>query len=560
MTVRPLRIALGDLSYINAANATNSNIGWQNNLYVPLNIGYLASYAKRKFGKDIEVALFKDPAEMIDRVRRWRPDLIGLSAYYWNAELDKLMVRKARAISGYAPVIVMGGPSIDSDQAEKSLYGVGNPGVDVFLPNEGEEGFATLVGYMVGGCTFAPRDMPVPLGLKTDLDELPSPYLDGTLDQFMDGPFQPMIQTSRLCPYTCHFCVSGKNRGKLRAFALDQVREELAYIGKRFNDRPEHVLHIVDENFGILDRDIEVAKFVRDTKSVYGYPNKVFFYNDKRFTSIARDVHETVAGMVYHGVCLSLQSENPETLKAISRRNLTDEQVTSAIGWAHGRGVKTSTELIFGLPMENRKSFRLLLDKCARLGFDSILCYNLIIFDGIEMNRASYREQYRLRTMRRLMHGNSGWIDGELCVESEEVVVESSTFGFDDYKYFRAMNTLFHAIFINGLHLDFFRRLVASGASLTDFLERMLAPTGGQGYAEEKHGMWLAELDVAMDLELYDDEHLASIIAEAKAGRMDLPSEIKVQPIFARKLSDNEHGWVARIIERLAQDQKQMVA
>ena len=151
-------------------------------------------------------------------------------------------------------------------------------------------------------------------------------------------------------------------------------------------------------------------------------------------------------------------------------------------------------------------------------------------------------------------------VDGELCVESEEVVVESNTFGFDDYKYFRAMNTLFHAIFINGLHLEFFRRLVAGGASLTDFLERLLVSTGGQDYAAIAHNKWLGELDVAMDLELYDDEHLANIIAEAKAGRMDLPSEIKIQPIFARKLSDNEHGWVARIIERLARDQKQMVA
>jgi len=544
--MRPLRIALGDLSYINDANETNQNVGWQNNLYVPLNIGYLSSYTKHKFGRDVGITLFKDPTSMLEYIRNIKPDLIGLSAYYWNAELTKLIVQKTREISGYSPIIVMGGPSVDSDQTEQALYKDRNPGVDYVIPNEGEEGFVSVVSGILGG-----SEIIIPMGLKTELDNIPSPYLDGTLDPFLTGPFQPMVQTSRLCPYTCSFCVSGKNRGKLRAFNLDQVREELIYIGKRFNDRKDHVLHIVDENFGILDRDKEVAKFVRHTSDTYDYPKQIFFYNDKRFTQIARDVHEIAGSMVYHGVTLSLQSENPETLKAIKRRNLTDEQVTSAINWAHGLKLKTSTELIFGLPMETRASFKALLDKCAKLGFDSILCYNLIIFDGIEMNRKAYREQHSLETKRRLMHGNSTWVNNDLCVESEEVVISSNTFNFDDYRFFRAMNALFHAIFINGLHKEFFRQLVARGESLTGFLEKFLEPTPDSDYAAQAHRDWLFEFDKAMQDELYDDNALNNLISDVKIGRKELPVEIKLQPIFARKLSDHKHGWVKTIIDRI---------
>lgn len=544
---RPLRIALGDLSYLNDASSLDPKVGWDSNLYVPLNIGFLASYAKRRFGRDIDVRLFKDPVAMLQHVRDERPELIGLSAYYWNAELDRLVVRKARSIPGYAPKIVLGGPSVDSDPAEQALYRARHAGVDLVIPNEGEAGFASVVAAMLGG-----NDIRIPLGLSTDLGEVPSPYLDGTLDPFLDGPFQPLIQTSRLCPYTCAFCVSGKNRGKLRAFPLDQVREEIAYIARRFKERPDYVLFIVDENFGIMERDIDVARFLRQAHDTMGYPAKVFYYNDKRFTHICRSLQEILGSICYQGVTLSLQSENPETLKEIKRRNLTDEQITSAISWAHGLGLRTTTELIFGLPMETRQSFKALLDKCARLGFDWILCRNLIIFDGIEMNRVGYRDRLKLRTRRRLMNGNAQTIDGELCAESEEVVVSSSTFDFEDYKFFRALNTWFHAIFKDGLHRPFFDRMIARGDSLADFLERMLVPAAGDDPAARQHRAFLFELNAAMEAELHSDASLADMIAEAERGGKPLPAEIKLQPIFARKLLDNEHGWVAEIIARTA--------
>ena len=41
------------------------------------------------------------------------------------------------------------------------------------------------------------------------LDEIPSPYLTGILDEFFDGRLVPMIQTNRGCPFSCTFCVDG---------------------------------------------------------------------------------------------------------------------------------------------------------------------------------------------------------------------------------------------------------------------------------------------------------------------------------------------------------------
>ena len=43
-----------------------------------------------------------------------------------------------------------------------------------------------------------------------DIRKLPSPYLSGDLDDFLDGRLLPTIQTNRGCPFTCTFCTEGQ--------------------------------------------------------------------------------------------------------------------------------------------------------------------------------------------------------------------------------------------------------------------------------------------------------------------------------------------------------------
>lgn len=673
--MKPLRIALGDLSYLNDAN--------RHNLYTPLGIGFLAAYAKLRFGRDVSVRLFKDPKRLLQHARDERPHLIGLASYYWNDRLNDLTGRRLRAELDDV-VIVAGGPCIDTDLNEMADYRGRRPWVDFIVPNEGEEAFCNIVEWAMNCSTDIPK---IGYGTSTDLAQVPSPYLDGTLDEFLEEgqPFQPLIQTSRLCPYTClagdtpvntiagdisirmlaekygdagfpvftfnlktwdtfltdsirirkygedqqlvrvhfddgahldctpdhriqlsrnrlleceasnlpigafvqtmtmrtdisdidrrvtqvewlaekgdvycltvpeygwffannvlvkncSFCVSGKMRGKLRAFPMEQVNAEIEFIAKRFADRPKFILYIVDENFGILERDVEVAKCVRRAMDVVGYPRQVFFYNDKRFTQTSRDVHEILGPACWHGVTLSLQSENPETLKAIRRRNLTDGQVKDALAWAKGLGLKTSTELIFGLPMETRESFLALLDKCAAAGFQAIQCYNLIIFDGIEMNRPAYRQAHGLVTKRRLIHGNSGTVDGERVVESEEVVVSSFSFDADTYRLVRSLNVFFHAVYVYSVRRREVDAAVANGASVTSILMGLLQPMS------DEHAAFLDDLAAAIDAELLDDADVAAIAGGERAP----PTVVKIQPVFAGRIEAAADGWAGAAID-----------
>ena len=122
-----LKVFLGDLSYINNQN--------KHNLFVPLNIGYIASYAKKLFKRDIEITLFKDPQQILDEIRNQRPAVLGLSFYYWNTALNHAVVKETREILGENNVtIVWGGPSVDSDISQQGHLFERFPEVDAARP------------------------------------------------------------------------------------------------------------------------------------------------------------------------------------------------------------------------------------------------------------------------------------------------------------------------------------------------------------------------------------------------------------------------------------------
>ena len=95
-----------------------------------------------------------------------------------------------------------------------------------------------------------------------EMDEVPSPYLMGLFDDLLQDPtLMPIIQNIRGCPYLCRYCVSGTQFGKIRHFSLERIKEEIFYLQKNAKNR---FLRFSDDNFGIVDHDVEVAKFIRN--------------------------------------------------------------------------------------------------------------------------------------------------------------------------------------------------------------------------------------------------------------------------------------------------------
>ena len=60
----------------------------RDSLTVPLNVAYLKAYALKNQSSKIDIKLFKDPNELLKAFYFKKPDLLGLSNYGWNEDLN----------------------------------------------------------------------------------------------------------------------------------------------------------------------------------------------------------------------------------------------------------------------------------------------------------------------------------------------------------------------------------------------------------------------------------------------------------------------------------------
>ena len=551
-----LKLMLADFCYFNR-NTFGSR-------YTPLNIGLLAQYANQEFGKNISISLYKSVDKFLNQAKENPPDIVGLAVYFWNTALNQYVVKCLREMFGEKIVIVLGGPSIDSDKLEQYKFLTEKfPGANAVVVNEGELGFGNIIKKTfsdrknlfkdhINGVSFVRDNQLIQgsfTGLNLDLATLGSPYLSGLMDEFMHSEYQPLIQTSRFCPYTCAFCVSGKNRGKLRGYPIEQVKEELKYVSKKYADRPHHQLRIADENFGILKRDVEIAEAIVQCKKDYGFPKIVNFYNDKRFTETSRAVINLLGNMTTAGLKLSLQTDNPETLKAINRRNVTKEEIDDALAWASNLGIPATTELIFGLPYETRDGFIDSLNAAIDQGFDNIKPNHLFIMDGIELNRPSHREKFKIKTKYRTLGQNYTKHDGHFIAEYEEVVVSTDTFSYEDFLDVRSINFLFFAVFTLDFQTWFFQFIRSEKISLSNFFLKFIKPNRNinwpKGYLR-----FLDDFKTSVEDELHNSRE--ETLVEAKkiyeSNNNDVGEPTQINTRFGARLIYQEYEWVKPVL------------
>ena len=572
---RNLNIMFGDFCYFNRHTLHER--------YTPLGIGLIGQYTKQQFGEDVEVSLFKSVDKFLEKSAEKAPDVIGLSVYYWNMAQNQYVVSRIREMYGKNVLVVLGGPSIDNEIKEQHKFlSTVFPTADAVIINEGEIGFTNIIRKVfdnrdnlfkeaIDGISFLNGDEVIQghaVGTNIDLSTVASPYLSGLMDEFMDSDYQPLIQTSRFCPYTCAFCVSGKLRGKLRGYPIEQVREELKYVSKKYADRPHHTMFIADENFGILKRDVEIAEALKKCSSDYSYPRKVFFYNDKRFKETSRKVIEILGDINQGGLVLSLQTENPETLKAINRRNVTEEEIDDAINWASKLNISTSTELIFGMPHDTRDSFVELLDRSVKRGFDQVWCHNLFLMDGIELNRPDAREKFGIKTKFRQLGTNYGSHNDSFFGEYEEVVVSCNSFTYEDFLEIRNLNFMYYAVFSLNFQKWFFHFIRNSKVKLSEFFLKFINPDRNKQWPDG-YLKFLDNLKATIEGELHDSRE--EVIAKAKetyyTNDEDVGDPSRINVNLGARLIYQEDNWIKDVLmhhlesiskEKLSDDAKEL--
>ncbi len=328
---------------------------------VPLRLEYLAS-SVRGAVECVEVLDLANGSGRLDKaLRRFRPDLVGISINYISTHVNGLALAKQAKAAGAR--VVIGGYQATAMVQEFAVH----PDIDSVVRGEGEETLRELVeGKPVGeirGLSYARDGAAVhntARPLIADLDSIPLPDrtrrdrtyrlpfadLDGNVATSYD-----MIITSRGCWGRCTFCTEPlMSAGKQRYRRPEKIVEELAEIVKLHRGKRLRV-HIADPNFGgniritheLCDRLIEFRR--RCAIDLH-------FFVSVRTSTIANHPDLTkkmmAAGIDY--LFVGMESPRNQDLRVVSKKGETQEKQELAVRYLREGGAEIMSNFLIGLP------------------------------------------------------------------------------------------------------------------------------------------------------------------------------------------------------------------
>ncbi len=444
-----MNIYFGDLAYLGKNNYTTP---------IPLNAGFISSYVNKHL--PVKIKIFKDPNKLLDTINEKCPDILALTCYNWNTNLNFAIAKKSKKNNPNLKII-MGGPAfVTEDNEWIEQFFLTNPFIDLFIVREGEYSFLKCVELLSDNNfdltksdhskwpnTFYGFDHkskkiihnPILPVERLELSTIPSPFLNGMLDEFLhDKHLAPIIETNRGCPYNCSFCVWGQaTLTKLRRFDLDTIKEEIRYISKETKN-PTKIMYVADANFGILKRDSEIADTFMECKEKYDFPKRLFVYSLKNQTIHSIGTYEKIKSIA--NMSMSYQSTNEKTLEEIGRKNIPIQNYSKNRMLCEQKGINTYCEMIYGLPDETYETFTNGISEVLQAGQERIQLYAHSINLGAETATKGYMKKFGFETMFRYQPEYCGTHHGMSTTEYEEVVVKTNTMSFEDFLKIREVH------------------------------------------------------------------------------------------------------------------------
>jgi len=477
--VKKLNVFLADLTH------TETCIVSEN---IPLNLGLIKSYVIKRFGSEVDVTLYKYPEQFLKAINENKPDILGVSNYVWNSNISEWACNKTREL--YPEIlIVKGGWTFPMDDKEREKFLLKNKNTDVYLIHESELSFATVVEkFLAGGreavfvkpipgCAYIDHDQSPPALVVgqgqlyiENLDDIPSPYVTGILDEFFDGDLTPIIETMRGCPFHCNYCNSAiPYYSKVRSFSDQYVLEELDYIAKQIRIKGGGPLIICDSNFGMYPRDESVSERIANIRKDQNWPNSILLTTGKiKIEQVLRSVSHLKDMLV---PSMSVQSMNPDTLKAIGRKNIEVSEYKTLTGYAKKLGLTVYAEVILSLPKETRETFwegiKLLVDS----GASKIIVYTLQMNYGTIYRVDKYCEEHGYKGKYRLIPNALGRYDGDIVFDVEKVAIRNNYLNFDDYLECRCFAFYIELFYNNYCFHEVTKLLNERGISTSDYME-----------------------------------------------------------------------------------------
>lgn len=321
-------------------------------VHTNLAVRYLDKIAREVCQSSIMEFSINDNLYSMERnIMDYIPDVVAFSCYIWNYNI---VIELCSILKKIKPdlKIVLGGPEVSYNG-----YDIieDNSDVDYVIKGEAELILTDFIKHLMYGdppprnnLTFRENGIVVdfPVGELPDFSKIPFPYDD---DSELNGKIV-YYESSRGCPYSCKYCLSGEN-AKVRFKDSEIVKKDLKY----FDDKGYSLVKFVDRTFNAnRSRACEIWEYINDLKG------------DTRF-------HMEITGEILDEHTIELlnkvkpeklqfeigvQTTNTETMKAINRSCNINKLFGYISDLLLNTQIHIHLDLIVGLPHENMDSFK----------------------------------------------------------------------------------------------------------------------------------------------------------------------------------------------------------
>ncbi len=337
---------------------------------------------KNQEAEIFEYTINSSKGELVKSILLTNCNTIAFCCYIWNIEFIKSVVFELRGNSKINYMIILGGPEVTYNPN----YYIDNYDIDYIICGEGERPLSDLICEieknnfypLIDGVTHKFHDG----GIYFDNQTPPSPYSKEYFSALENKI--AYIETSRGCPFSCTFCLSGRKE-RVKYFNLDRVKAEILklantktktikFIDRSFNANAEHALQII--------------KFIKQSHNQNTIKNSQFHFEiaaDVLTDEIIEEYCSAEVGLFR--LEIGLQSFNTTTLDAISRKTDIEKLKYNISRLTQDKNLHIHVDLIAGLPFENYSSFKKGFNIAYNLGANVIQLGFLKLLKGSPMDK-----------------------------------------------------------------------------------------------------------------------------------------------------------------------------
>ena len=331
----------------------------------------------------VEATINEKQCDVLNRLTQKSPDIVGFCCYIWNIDYVKAVAKMLKATLPDCK-IVLGGPEV-SYNVKDTLNSCDF--VDYVISGEGEYPIAYLCDCIQSGT--APQNNGISYRSGNALclsepyitaSEPPTPYCDEYFNTLSNRI--AYIETSRGCPYSCAFCLSGRC-GKVRFFDMERTKSEII----RLSQSGCKTLKFVDRTFNANKKRAEaIVEFILDNIGT-SIPRDVCFHFEIAADILSDRLAELFASAPKGSIQLEIgmQSFNEQTLAAVTRKTDCEKLKANIARLIRPKNIHIHIDLIAGLPFEDLNSFKNSFNTAYNLYADMLQLGFLKLLHGAEM-------------------------------------------------------------------------------------------------------------------------------------------------------------------------------